>query len=166
MASELKHPTVREARRDRTVQESRHDTYKIKGKLPEPTVCPQCGALFHKGRWTWGEKPPEAHQEMCPACRRMHDKYPAGELHIRGAFFSAHRDEILGLARNEEKGENAEHPLSRIMAIQETEDGVLITTTDLHLPRRIGDALRHAYQGDLTIHYSEDQQFVRGNWAR
>ena len=42
------------ARHDRTVQEYQHDTYKLRGKLKEPTICTECGALSHKGRWTWG----------------------------------------------------------------------------------------------------------------
>lgn len=33
------------ARRDRFVQEGQHDTYKLPGKLKEPTVCKTCGAL-------------------------------------------------------------------------------------------------------------------------
>ena len=45
------------ARHDRFVQEYQHDSYKMPGKLKEPTVCKSCGALYHKGRWTWGAKP-------------------------------------------------------------------------------------------------------------
>ncbi|HZR45536.1 MAG TPA: hypothetical protein VFA47_02435 [Candidatus Manganitrophaceae bacterium] len=42
-----------EPRRDRIThwlglqKEYLHDTYKSRGKRPEPTVCPQCRAVFH-----------------------------------------------------------------------------------------------------------------------
>ena len=159
-------PSKREARRDRRVQEARHDTYQLRGKLREPTVCGQCGAVFHKGHWTWGEKPAGAHEETCPACRRIHDHYPAGELTAGGSFFLEHKAEILRLINHEESKEKGQHPLSRIMKIDDKDDGVLVSTTDTHLARRIGDALRHAYQGELTMSYSEDQQFVRLHWVR
>jgi hypothetical protein len=35
------------------------------------------------------------------------------------------------------------------MQIEEQVDGILITTTDIHLPRRIGEALHRAYQGEI-----------------
>ncbi len=154
------------ARRDRTIQESRHDTYKTKGKLPEPTLCLQCGAVYHKGRWTWGTKPPKANETLCPACERIKDKYPAGWLTLKGSFLKDHREEILGVARNAEKQEKAEHPLSRIMAIKEQAETIEISATDTHLPQHIGEALHDAYEGELTIQYSKDDQHIRVTWAR
>jgi hypothetical protein len=40
-------------RKDRFIKEKRHDVYKQKRKWPEATVCPECGALYEKGRWSW-----------------------------------------------------------------------------------------------------------------
>jgi NMD protein affecting ribosome stability and mRNA decay len=147
------------------VQEARHDTYQRRGKLREPTVCPTCGAVFHKGHWTWGQRPTGAHEEVCPACHRIHDRYPAGELSVRGPFVTEHKAEILGLIHNVEAHEKAEHPLSRIMRIDEGEKALVVSTTDTHLARGIGEALHHAYHGEITIQYSEDQQFVRVYWT-
>jgi hypothetical protein len=42
----------------------------------------------------------------------------------------------------------------------------VISTTDTHLPRRIGESLHHAYQGALGVHYDEGEQFVRVIWSR
>lgn len=166
MADQRQIPLPREARRDRTIQEYEHDVYKITGKLKEPTVCPKCGAVFHKGRWTWAPKPPGAHEVLCPACHRIRDRYPKGLLKLSGQFLVDHREELLGLAHNEEAKAKAEHPLSRIITIAEEDGTTLISTTDTHLPRRIGEALRHAYHGELNLHYNKDEEFIRVTWAR
>ena len=158
-------PGFHPVRHDRLLQEQVHDAYKSKGKLPEPSVCPQCGALFHDGRWQWGAAPAGAHQETCPACHRMHDQYPAGFLTLEGPFFQTHREEIMHLVHNHEQRERAEHPLQRIMAVEEQDGEVLVTTTDIHLARGIGEAVRHAYQGELEFHYNPEENLLRVHWV-
>jgi len=153
-------------RRDGIFQEQIHDAYKITGKLPEPTVCPQCSAVFHKGRWQWLGAPANAHEHHCPACQRMHDRYPAGFLTLQGDFLQSHRAEIMQLVQHFEKKEKAEHPLKRIMATEEKEDEVLITTTDIHLARGIGEAIHEAYQGELEFHYNPAENLLRVHWSR
>jgi NMD protein affecting ribosome stability and mRNA decay len=147
-------------------QEDEHDTYKLQGKLKEPTVCPTCGAVFHKGRWTWGAKLEGAHEALCPACHRIHDKYPKGLITIKGPFKDTQREQVIGLVKNTEEKEKKEHPLSRIMAIESQPDGLVVSTTDTHLSRRIGDSLKHAYLGELELHYDQGEQFVRVTWTR
>lgn len=155
-----------EPRKDRILQEHDHDTYKLRGKLPEPTACSQCGAVFQGGRWIWAEKPSGAGVTVCPACNRINDKYPAGVVTLSGAFLEAHGDEIVNLVRNEEEKEKGLHPLHRIMSIDREKGTVVISTTDNHLPRRIGEALRSAYEGELAYQYAEDEKFIRVNWTR
>ncbi len=48
------------------------------GKLKEPTTCKACGAIYHKGRWSWGVKQTGADEIVCPACLRIQDKSPKG----------------------------------------------------------------------------------------
>ena len=103
MTAKGKTPAGLGARHDRTVQEYQHDTYKLPGKLKEPTVCSECGALFHKGRWTWGAKPADADEIICPACMRIRDKYPKGFVTLKGAFKDQQHDQVMGLG--EECGE-------------------------------------------------------------
>lgn len=154
----------RPIRRDRLLQEQVHDAYKSKGKLPEPTVCPQCSAVYHEGRWRWLEIPAKAHQEMCPACHRMNDHYPAGFITLEGPYFLAHSDEIMRLVHNHEQYERVEHPLKRIMAIEKHQDSMVVTTTDIHLARDIGEAVQRAYQGRLEFHYNPEENLLRVYW--
>ncbi len=152
------------SRHDNLFKERVHDAYKAKGKLLEPSVCSQCGAVYHEGRWQWLPAPENAHTEMCPACHRIHDQYPAGFLSMKGEFFQSHRDEIMHLLHNLEKHERAEHPLKRIIAVENKVGSTEVTTTDIHLARGMGEALHHAYQGELAYHYNPEQNLLRVNW--
>ena len=153
-------------RRDRLIQEERHDTYQQSKKLPEPTVCTTCRASFHSGRWTWDEAPAGSHITTCPACQRIEDDYPAGHIEIHGAFFKKHQEEVHNLIHNMEKQEKGEHPQERIMTMATEKDHALITTTGTHLARRIGEAIKHAYQGDLELTYGDGEQSIRIIWRR
>lgn len=162
-----KHPPgFKLVRRDQLMQEAVHDTYQSKGKPAEPARCPDCGAVFHGGRWQWKDAPAGAHEVVCPACMRIRDKFPAGFLALSGDFLATHEAEIRQQISHHEDREKAEHPLQRVMDIEDTPDGLLVTTTDMHLARGIGEALHHAYQGELEFHYNPDQNLLRVSWSR
>ena len=153
-------------RGDRRIQEQVHDAYKSKRKLAEPTVCPQCGAVYHGGRWQWSTRPTSAYEHTCPACHRIRDKYPAGSVALTGAFLGTHRDEVLNVVRNAEARAKAEHPLKRIIDIESQANGILVTTTDPHLARSIGEALHRACSGELHLRYAEESDILRVQWKR
>ncbi len=153
-------------RRDRLVQEKRHDTYKEWEKWPEPTVCTECKAVFTNGRWSWTDVPEEANKITCPACQRIAENYPAGRVELQGAFLREHWEEILNLIKNEEKKEKGAHPMERIMNVERNEDNVLVTTTGVHMARRIGEALARAYQGELEFQYGDAEKTIRVYWKR
>jgi hypothetical protein len=142
------------------------DPYSRKRKLRDGTYCPDCSAVYKAGRWQWTPKSIEAEAEPCPACRRVKDKFPAGIMTFTGEFARAHKDEILRLARHQEEVEQKEHPLNRLMGIEEVADGIVITTTDIHLPRRIGEAVQRAFHGELEEKFEEDGYFTRVTWQR
>ena len=96
----------------------------------------------------------------------MRDHFPAGYVSLAGEYFTKHEQEILQLIRHREAQEKAGHPLQRIMAIEKTKHDTLVTTTDIHLARGIGEALHHAYQGELEFHYNSDQNLMRVSWSR
>jgi NMD protein affecting ribosome stability and mRNA decay len=142
------------------------DPYKRVRKLQEPTVCPQCGAVYHDARWQWTARSANAHAELCQACHRINDRYPAGIVTLTGPVVRQHKAEIMALARHQEQAEKEEHPLNRIMSIEEVPDGIVINTTDIHLPRRIGEAMKRAFHGELSMHFDEQGYFVRVFWQR
>ncbi len=156
----------RPARMNRLLREWVHDTYKSKHKLPEPTVCRRCGAFYGKGRWQWGHAPAGANEDICPACQRIEDNVPAGFLSLKGEFLAAHRGEIMNLIRNVEAKEREQHPLKRIIAVQEGEEETLVTFTDPHLARGAGEALHQACKGELDYSYQEEENLLRVSWSR
>ena len=52
------------------------------------------------------------------------------------------------------------------MGIADTNEGVVVTTTDTHLARDIAEALHHAYKGDLDYHYNKEDNLLRASWSR
>lgn len=153
-------------RPDRIYDDERHDPYQTNGKHAGIVRCSDCGLVYETGRWHRGPAPEGAGTARCPACRRIRDRLPAGELLLDGPFVAAHREELLRIARNEAEHEEAEHPLHRIIEVEDRGDGVVITTTDIHLPQRIGEAVRRACHGELQVRYGSDEYSVRVHWQR
>jgi hypothetical protein len=153
-------------RTQRILKDARLDPYQSRGKYDEPTVCTGCGAVFRRGRWAHGAAPENAKRDRCPACWRIREKLPAGRVILEGPFFISHRDEILRLVRHEAENEHSRHPINRIMNIEDDADRMLVTTTDIHTPRRIGTALERAYQGELDTEYGDEEYSVRVTWRR
>jgi NMD protein affecting ribosome stability and mRNA decay len=158
--------SFRMLRREQLLQELVHDSYKTKGKLHEPTVCPDCGATYHHGRWSWELAPAGAHEERCPACHRKHDQFPAGYVTLKGPFAQQHKAEIKQLVMHCEGKEKTGHPLERIMKIEDTKEGMLVTTTGTHIARDIAERVHDAYKGEVEFHYNKEDQLLRATWSR
>jgi NMD protein affecting ribosome stability and mRNA decay len=142
------------------------DAYRPGAKARGPAHCRKCGAVFRNGRWTWTAAPAGAARLRCPACRRIDEGSPAGYIALSGGFFSAHRSEVLACVRNCEKKEKTTHPLERIMAIRPAGDGTMVTTTSVHLARRVAHALESAFKGTLNIAYNHQDNLLRVRWSR
>jgi hypothetical protein len=137
-------------------------------------ACPICHAIRSNKRWHLDEKEyaaltrgrGTAVTERCPACRKIADGFPSGVILLRGAYLREHREEILKLARNEEKRAMGFNPLQRIMSVKEEGGTLEIATTDEKLAQRIGREVRKACRGTVEYKWSEDSKLLRVNWAR
>lgn len=156
----------RAGRREQLMTPLREDSYREDSKLHQPAVCPDCGATFRKGRWTWEAAEAGAEPHRCPACRRIRDALPAGYVTLKGAFVAAHRAQIEALLRGCEAREKAEHPLQRIIAIADAGEGLQVTTTDGHLARGLAQALHEAFKGTVEVKYAKEENLVRAVWER
>jgi hypothetical protein len=142
------------------------DPYAQRRKPAGAAACEDCGALFHRGRWTWRAAPAHAPRTVCPACRRIRERMPAGFVRLAGPFAREHRDALIGIARRCEAAERREHPLQRIMRVEASGEGLVVTTTDGHLARRIGEALHRAHRGELSYRYTRGERLLRVTWTR
>jgi NMD protein affecting ribosome stability and mRNA decay len=159
-------PARQHAKDERAYGARNEDPYQSRGKYTEPSMCTSCGAVFHKGRWQWGVAQQGAHKHLCPACQRIHDHVPAGIITLSGEFFNEHRQEIMNLVHNTEAREKAGHPLQRIMNITMQEEATEISLTDFHVTRAIGEAIQHAYKGEVDYQYTDKDGVMTLRWAR
>jgi len=141
------------------------DPYQQREKLRDGTLCPQCGAVYHEGRWRWASSSEGGNKLLCAACRRINDNLPAGIVKLRGIFGRQQTDEIVRLAHHQENAEKREHPLNRIIGVEEEDEAIIIKTTDIHLPRRIGAAVRRAFHGRLEEDFDPSGYLVRVTWT-
>lgn len=144
-----------------------HDPYFLKKKIADPSICRQCGAVFHKGSFRWISSPPQkASLVTCPACLRIREKYVGGTILIEGKFALQHQEEILHLSQNIAQKEQKRRPLQRIIEIETNKNAMRITTTYEHIARRIGEAIHNAYQGELKLSYPQDEKAILVLWKR
>jgi hypothetical protein len=158
--------SFRMGRHEQLLEQVVHDPYRPARKRPGPAVCPGCGAVWRRGRWRWEAAPPAAPRSKCPACLRVRDRLPAASVTLSGPFFAQHREEILAQVRNCERAEKADHPMQRIMRIAAGKSRAVVTTTDAHLARRIGDSVRRACEGTLEYRYQKRDNMLRVSWCR
>lgn len=154
-------------RRDRQIEDSRHDPYRAKKRPSEETVCRGCGLGVRSGRWQRASAPWAARETLCPACQRSQGPYPAGFLRLSGPFLREHWAEIEALLRNVEERETGTHPLQRIIDISVSEGADrMVTTTGSHLARALAVAVHSAYGGSLQLRYADRENLMRAAWER
>jgi hypothetical protein len=92
---------------------------------------------------------------------------PAGFLSLRGEFFEAHREEIMHLVHHHVERQRLQHPLQRIIDSTPMKGGgIEISFTEYHLPKGVGEAVKHAYQGVLNIEFADESGQERISWER
>jgi NMD protein affecting ribosome stability and mRNA decay len=149
------------------------DPYQPRVDPGEVAACTECHALYQRRHWFFDEEAyfhasmqPATRMALCPACQKIRDRYAEGQVTLRPSpFLTSHREEILHLIRNEEGRAKGLNPLERIIEITESNEGVVVTTTNEKLAQRIGRTLKSAYQGQTTYHWSEPK-FLSVEWER
>lgn len=149
------------------------DPYLSGEGLNGAAVCKKCRAVFQNKRWSIDEElykrkaaDKEINTVICPACKKIMDKFPGGILNLKGDFYHEHEDEIMNLIKNEEERARGFNPLERIMKIVKTKKGIEITTTNEKLAQRIGKSLNRAYQGNIVYRWSDNNKLLRAEWER
>lgn len=153
-------------RRDKQPKAHTPDSYRAPRRATGASACPDCGAVYDKGRWTWNASSTEMHQLLCPACQRTHEHAPAGEMIFDGDYLLNRREEVLELLNRQAASEQREHPLERIMDVDAHPAHIVVHTTGPHLVRRIGAAMLHAHHGHLEISYRDGEGLLRAHWTR
>jgi hypothetical protein len=129
-------------------------------------VCTGCKLVNERGRWRWGAPPvAELHSVLCPACKRIRERDPHGTLRLPPSF-SAHAEEIRGMLKNLEEAERAEHPLERLMEVKDGPEGLLVTTTGVHLARRIASSLARRFHEKPRMRFEDGKERVLVDWKR
>ncbi|HBH60831.1 MAG TPA: ATPase [Nitrospiraceae bacterium] len=159
--------------RKRKSMDNTADPYLTLEGMNGMAVCKKCHAVFINKRWTLDEdlydkkiKKKGTGKVVCPACRKVKDKFPGGIVKLKGEFLAEHRREIMSLIKNEEQRARGFNPLERIMSIHDVESGIEITTTNEKLAQRIGKSLQKAYQGRVYYKWSDDTKLLRAEWQR
>lgn len=144
------------------------DPYRERRKPPEPSTCPDCQASFHAGRWSWEPPVPEAASHRCPACERIRDGVPGGELTLSGAFLAAHAEEVMRLVTNTDSQIRSERPLERLMDTSGDPGSgeVLLRFTGVHATHGVGTALQRAFGGELDAPYPDAGTPMLASWSR
>lgn len=144
-------------------------------RLPEPSVCRDCGAVYMGRRWAPKEvyNTPQDRELLrtaeireCPACKQIRSGIVGGYVTIGGTFIDRHREEIENLLTNEAERAGSDNPLSKIMTRRQTPAGLVVETTTEHLAQRIGHALKKAFHGEVSYQFSHENKVVRVSWVR
>jgi len=148
------------------------DPYLPRGASGKLAVCESCQAVYMKKRWYLKVAEAKtagilAMKVVCPACLKIRDNFPGGIVTLSGDYVIAHKDEFMHLIRNEEQRARGFNPLERVMSIKDNGHGsIVINTTNEKLAQRLGRAMKKAFHGSVTYHWSQGDKLARVDWMR
>lgn len=155
-------------------RETTSDPYTPRGAKRKIEICSGCRAVYRNKRWyaddeasKASQKDPAAVRTVCPACLKIRDDFPGGIVTLKGDFVLPHKVELMNLIKNEEERARGFNPLERVMSIKENGHGnLIISTTNEKLAQRLGRAIKKAFHGEVSYHWSHDNKLVRVEWVR
>lgn len=149
------------------------DPYQPRLDPGEVAACTECQAVYQRRHWFFDHDAyvretmqPATRMVLCPACQKIRDRYAEGQVTLRASSFLAeHKEEIVRLIHNEEERAKGFNPLERLVELTDSEEGIVVTTTNEKLAQRIGRSLKSAYHGQTTYQWS-DPKFLSVEWSR
>jgi NMD protein affecting ribosome stability and mRNA decay len=131
------------------------------GRPSEPAACRRCGAIFSRRVWRRERKVTGALLERvrwteCPACKQASNEEYQGRVVVRGAYASAHEEEIRRRIANVEAQARFKQPQRRVVSAER--DGAVfeVLTTSQKLAHRIAHELKKAFRGRTSYKWSDD----------
>lgn len=103
-----------------------------------------------------------------PLTQMLKDHTCEGVLHIKGSFFEAHMQEIMGSIRHSDDMARERDPMNRVVNIVRLDDmDIGIFTSKNQLAVTLGKKLDSAYKGgDLNITWSKGDREVEVVWTK
>jgi hypothetical protein len=130
------------------------------GRLAEPSVCEQCGAVFARRLWrrraVSGALLDRATWTVCPACRQSRAEQYCGRVIVRGGFASTHQTAILERIRNAAMHAARTQPQRRVISAERVGDALEVLTTSQKLAHRIVRELKKSFRGRASYRWSDD----------
>jgi hypothetical protein len=140
------------------------------GRLPEPTACERCGAVFVRRTWRRQGNIPAARLDelrwtICPACAQARAAVGFGRVLVRGAFAAANDALIRQRIANVAERAAFTQPERRISSMEREGDTLEIITTSQKLAHRIVHELKKLFRGRASYAWSDDGTLF-ATWER
>jgi NMD protein affecting ribosome stability and mRNA decay len=140
------------------------------GRLPEPSLCERCGAVFSGRVWRRDRKVTGALLERsrwvrCPACTQAAAESGFGRVRIRGRYALAHEEPIRRRLANVASRAARTQPERRISTIDRRDDAIEVITTSQKLAHRIVHELKKVFRGRASYAWSDDGTLF-ATWER
>ena len=141
------------------------------GRLPEPSGCERCGAIFSRRVWRRRRSATAALLERiqwttCPACRQASAGVGQGRVLVRGPYAELHAAAIRRRIENVAARAAYTQPERRVSAIERRPDGALeVLATSQKLAHRIVRELKKAFGGRAAYAWSDDGTLF-ATWQR
>lgn len=136
-------------------------------------VCPACHAIQKETQWFVDEAlyaqldgQPGVWPRLCPGCLRVARGLYEGEVVLQSALLIPTKSVALDVISNEEERARCRNPLSRLTAVEDRGDEMIVLTTTTVLAERIGKAFHRIYDGDLQISRPSAGNACRVRWSR
>lgn len=131
------------------------------GRLPEPSVCERCGAVFARRTWRLGRRLSgalldRARWTKCPACKQAGSGEYRGRVVVRGAIAAEQETAIRRRVANVDALARMMQPERRVVSAER--DGAVfeVLTTSQKLAHRIARELKKAFGGRVAYKWSDD----------